>query len=51
MAHPLPVATLALLVMLAVGAPALGGQLTTPDARVVPADQSARIVDDVRRIC
>ncbi len=49
MAHPLPVATLALLVMLAVGAPALGGQLTTPDARVVPADQSARMVDDAVR--
>lgn len=46
MAHPLPVATIALSVMLAAGAPALGGMLTTPDARVLPEDQSARMVDD-----
>jgi uncharacterized membrane protein YdfJ with MMPL/SSD domain len=49
MAEPVPVAMLALLLMLAVGSPALGGQLTTPDARVVPTDQSARIVDDAVR--
>lgn len=49
MAEPVPVAMLALLLMLAVGSPALGGQLTTPDARVIPTDQSARIVDDAVR--
>jgi RND superfamily putative drug exporter len=49
MAYPLPVATFALLLMLAVGSPALGGKLTTPDARVVPGDQSARMVDEAVR--
>ena len=46
MARPVPIATVALLVMLAVAAPAIGGQLTTPDARVLPDERSARQVFD-----
>ncbi len=46
MAHPLPIATIGLAVMLAAGSPALGSMLTTPDARALPDDQSAQTVDD-----
>lgn len=45
-ARPAPIATLALALMLAIAAPALGGGLTTPDARVLPESESARAVFD-----
>jgi uncharacterized membrane protein YdfJ with MMPL/SSD domain len=44
MAHPIPLATLALLVMLVIASPAPGGRLTTPDARVLPEKESAKQV-------
>lgn len=46
MAWPIPFATLALLLMLAIASPTLSGDLTTPDARVLPAEQSAKRVSD-----
>ncbi len=46
MGRPLPVATVSLLAMLAIASPALGGKLTTPDARVLPEEESARMVFD-----
>lgn len=44
MAKPIPVATLGLLVMLVIASPAPGGRLTTPDARVLPEEESAKRV-------
>lgn len=46
MRHPVPWASLALLAMLAVAAPILGGAVTTPDARALPPSAGARIVAD-----
>ncbi len=46
MASPVPFATIALALMLAIASPALGGSLTTPDARVLPASDSARVVGE-----
>ena len=46
MAHPFPWATAALIVMLAIAAPTLGGSVTTPDARALPESADARQVAD-----
>ena len=50
MTRPIPLATLALLLMLAVSAPGLDGDLTSPDGRVLPPETSAkRVFDSVER--
>jgi uncharacterized membrane protein YdfJ with MMPL/SSD domain len=46
MAHPFPWATAALIAMLAIAAPTLGGSVTTPDARALPESAGARQVAD-----
>ncbi|MGH2991385.1 MAG: MMPL family transporter [Solirubrobacterales bacterium] len=46
MKRPIPVATLTAAFMIAVGIPFLKVDLTTPDARILPEERSARIVDD-----
>lgn len=46
MASPVPFATVALFVMLIIAAPGANGEVTTPDARVLPEGDSARIVND-----
>lgn len=46
MARPIPLATLAMIAMLALSAPGLGGELTSPDGRSLPEDRSAKRVFD-----
>jgi uncharacterized membrane protein YdfJ with MMPL/SSD domain len=46
MKRPIPVATLTAAFMIAVAIPVLRVDLTTPDARILPEERSARIVDD-----
>jgi uncharacterized membrane protein YdfJ with MMPL/SSD domain len=46
MRRPLPVATLTAAVMIAAGIPFLNVDLTTPDARILPPQREAKVVDD-----
>lgn len=46
LARPLPVATLALALLLAMGSPAADGAVTTPDARVLPEGETSKQVGD-----
>jgi uncharacterized membrane protein YdfJ with MMPL/SSD domain len=46
MNRPVPFATLALALMLMLASPALDSELTTPDARVLPEERSARGVNE-----
>jgi putative drug exporter of the RND superfamily len=49
MRRPVPVATVAIALLLVLGAPFLGLRLTQPDDRVLPEDSDGRVVGDVLR--
>jgi uncharacterized membrane protein YdfJ with MMPL/SSD domain len=49
MRRPIPVATIAAGLLIAAGTPFLNVDLTTPDARILPADRDAKEVDDQLR--